>query len=171
MAKSIRKLKDTLRQVRSCLNLVADTDDATFETSWGISRNQALKNLAKLCDESLSNNPPEVPSQAEAVIGVLPPAKVPDDFQITGVTDAQDDDRTFMGYKISDLRAAFEAVAPKDDWKGPIDAVINTGMFQITYAAVWFFTSTELRTVNPSKRSVQVRVTADGYRAGPAGDR
>lgn len=92
-----------------------------------------------------------------------------DDFQISGITDAQDD-QTFEGYRVSELRAAFEAVAPKDDWKGPIDAVINTSMFAVTRVAVRFFTATELYAVNPGSRSVEVRVQADGYRAGPCGD-
>lgn len=168
------RAKNTLRQVQSCLNLIAETDDATFETSWGISRNQALKNLAKLCGETLAGKPAEgmgtfkPPSQAEVII--VRPAKAPDDFQISGITDAQDD-QTFEGHKVSELRAAFDAVAPKDDWKGPIDAVINTSMFEVTRVAVRFFTATELYAVNPSARSVQVRVQADGYRAGPCGDR
>jgi len=163
------EMKSMLRQVQSCLNLIAETDDATFERSWGVSRNQALKNLAKLCGDTLAGNPPlgvgQFPPASTAE--VIRPAKAPDDFQISGITDAQDD-QTFEGYRVSELRAAFEAVAPKDDWKGPIDAVINTSMFAVTRVAVRFFTATELLVKEQFGECYHVE--ADGYRAGPCGD-
>jgi len=168
------RAKNTLRQVQSCLNLIAETDDATFETSWGVSRNQALKNLAKLCGETLAGKPAEgmgtfkPPSQAEIIVGACRPAKAPDDFQISGITDAQDD-QTFEGYKVSDLRKAFEHLAPKPDWKGPISGWVPISDFAIANAACRFFTATELLVKEQFGECYHVE--ADGYRAGPCGDR
>lgn len=138
---------------------------AQFPKSFGVTKREALLNMAKILEEAA-----EKPSRAKPTL-VVPPAKAPDNFQITGITDAQDTDQTYEGHKVSDLRAAFEAVAPKDDWKGQIDAIIDTGMFEVTCVAVRFFTATELHIMNPSPCSAQVRVWADGYRAGPCGDR
>ena len=160
------ELKSMLQQVQSCLNLIAETDDATFEKSWGVSRNQALRNLAKLCGDTLDGKP------AEGMGTFTPPSKaelIRDDFQISGISDARDESRTFEGWKVSDLRAMFDCIAPKDDWKAPIDTWIDQGEFTIASAAVRFFTSTEL-TITVRLRD-RIRVQADGYRAGPAGDR
>jgi len=67
------------------------------------------------------------------------------------------------------LGAAFALVAPADDWRGPIDAVLPEACDfapDLVARAVAYVTATDARvTVTASG----VRVQALGYRAGPAG--
>ena len=72
-------------------------------------------------------------------------------------------------FKRSELETALNAVTDADDWKGPIDAVIDANDLLITQAAVVFFTATNLD-VKGSPEPGKLRVTSIGYRAGPAGD-
>ena len=70
------------------------------------------------------------------------------------------------------LRAAFDLVALPGDWKGPINATIHEDLCDFDHgvlvAAVDFMTaSTALVWIERG----HVRVTAAGYRMGPAGDR
>ena len=59
------------------------------------------------------------------------------------------------------------------DWKAPIDAWVNLGMFTQYDAACEFFTATSLKksglTHAKSDGRVFVHVTSPGYRNGPAG--
>lgn len=62
-----------------------------------------------------------------------------------------------------ELTAAFDKVAPKDNWKGPIDAVIGLDDFEVVERAVPFFTGSaaEFEHLPDDK----VRVRAAGYYA------
>ena len=73
-----------------------------------------------------------------------------------------------------ELRAAFERIENKTDWRKPIHTVVERKDLALFSAACEFFTSTPLRFV----RNVAdldrpaldlVEVAAKGYRAGPAG--
>lgn len=61
----------------------------------------------------------------------------------------------------------FDMVAPRDDWRGPINAVVpyEADVAGIC-AAVEFYTATKA-TVKDAKGGF--RIVAKGYRAGPAG--
>lgn len=72
------------------------------------------------------------------------------------------------GYSKVDLEAAFNLVKDPEDWKKPIDKVIDTYQMDIVGKAIQFFTATEPM-FEPNKSGC-VRVTSIGYRAGPAGD-
>lgn len=75
----------------------------------------------------------------------------------------------FFGFHVDDLKRAFDLVAPKDI-RGPIDAEISPKAFNITHAAVVFYTATHLEQVGPADPETGlIRVKAIGYRAGPAG--
>lgn len=76
------------------------------------------------------------------------------------------------GHKVkkSALSASFDWVADKNDWRAPIDAVIDPSddRLQFLLIAVRFFTGTELKFHGVGEPG-KVRVTADGYRNGPCG--
>lgn len=77
---------------------------------------------------------------------------------------------TCGGYKIVDLKTAFERVQNKDHWKGPIDAFVTVRSedeIALIEAAVEFYTATRA-TVRPTSDCFRVRITAPGYWAGPA---
>lgn len=88
----------------------------------------------------------------------------------------------YKGYSKETLAKAFDVVCVADDWRAPIDKtvyadasgnVIGTGVFEpITLdevkAAIEFFTATEASCVKVGTVDA-VKVTAVGYRAGPAG--
>jgi hypothetical protein len=65
----------------------------------------------------------------------------------------------------------FSKVCNPDDWKAPIDSLCHESEREATAKAIIFFTATE-----PTFTPLQVgprgwlRVTAKGYRMGPAGD-
>lgn len=66
------------------------------------------------------------------------------------------------------LKELFDSVADPSDWRNPIDAVINLADFADIAEAVDFYTSTDIESVEllPGNKC---RVTAVGYRNGPAG--
>lgn len=71
-----------------------------------------------------------------------------------------------MRYTQEQLQRAFDAVANPQDWKAPIEAVIESSAWQLTKAAIVHFTATQpTLKANDDGRFV---VTAPGYRAGPA---
>jgi hypothetical protein len=78
-----------------------------------------------------------------------------------------------MSYNQDQLRAAFEMVADKVDWRKPIDSTLEVGsdavatMVPLIRAAVIHFTATDPTITRLSPDCI--RVEADGYRAGPAG--
>lgn len=78
-------------------------------------------------------------------------------------------DFEFRGFSENQLRTAMTAVEPASHWKDPIRRWIGNDDLAVTSAAVAFFTATEVRVVE--RTAGQILVEADGYRAGPAGDR
>jgi len=78
-----------------------------------------------------------------------------------------DEDQTYRGFPVSELRRAFNIVADQQDWKAPINAPIFKGSdLKLFEAAVVFFTGTM-----PNFRTVDgvTWCRALGYRMGPAG--
>lgn len=76
------------------------------------------------------------------------------------------------------LKTAFDVVCDSRDWKGPISIHAEIGLWNrlctqlgITTAlvleAVVFFTATE---ATVTEQNGEIRITAPGYRSGPAGD-
>ncbi len=77
----------------------------------------------------------------------------------------------YKGYKVAEIRRAFEALCDPQDWKAPICAWIPHQLFGLAAVAVEFFTCTELKVVGgPEPLTGRILVQADGYRMGPAGD-
>ena len=80
------------------------------------------------------------------------------------------------GVKRLRLQRAFERVEPKRNWRDPIDAVVLVkGLPEIALigCAVMFYTATKATCKileAPAPGVYAVRVRADGYRLGPAGD-
>ena len=74
--------------------------------------------------------------------------------------------------KIEIWKRVFDLVRGADhkNWKDPIDNWIPFELFNVAKDAVEFFTATKLQ-LNEVKTegTVIVRVTSEGYRAGPAG--
>lgn len=138
MAKSAKELRAIMANIAQALRTYDGISEEQFPKAFGITKREALLNMAN------------------------------DDFQISGITDAQDD-QTFEGYKVSDLRKAFEHLAPKPDWKGPISGWVPISDFAIANTACRFFTATELLVKEQFGECYHVE--ADGYRAGPCGDR
>jgi hypothetical protein len=94
-------------------------------------------------------------------------------------------DQTLMlaGYTHDALKAAFELVETKGDWKAPIESYCTTDEVKIIAEAIKFFTATEAHfdyigvysTPDGGATRFKVgdhimKVRADGYRKGPAGD-
>lgn len=80
------------------------------------------------------------------------------------------------GYTHGELRCAFDMVANPDDWRAPVDSVVDARFVELVKAAVEFFTATSATTRPEHGREARrspvpnpVRVRAAGYRAGPAG--
>lgn len=89
----------------------------------------------------------------------------------------KDGEFKFANYTEPELHAAFDRVADPDDWRAPINAIVPEEELPVTLAAIEFFTATKGK-AEPSKWEVVppegevkkcVRVTAAGYRNGPAG--
>lgn len=77
-----------------------------------------------------------------------------------------------MNYSREQLKEAFDKVCDKTDWKRPIDSVCRSQDVPIVADAIQYFTATEahfdyLGVVNGNH---MLKVRADGYRRGPAGD-
>jgi hypothetical protein len=70
---------------------------------------------------------------------------------------------TGMNYSRAELKAAFELVENKENWKLPIDAVVpyESKLDQIREAVIFFAGCTPRFTLSPSKGFVRVR--AAGY--------
>jgi hypothetical protein len=76
----------------------------------------------------------------------------------------------YKGYKVSEIRKVFDAMADPDDWRAPIEAWIDHKLFGIAAVATEFFTCTELKVIGgPEPLTGRILVQADGYRNGPAG--
>src|SRR5258708_5538789 len=69
------------------------------------------------------------------------------------------------------MRSAFDAVAPRHDWRAAVDAEIDADAVgfgpNVIKRAVLYMTATQA-TVEETARGM-IRVRAIGYRAGPAG--
>jgi hypothetical protein len=68
------------------------------------------------------------------------------------------------------MRFAFEQICNKDDWKEPVDCVVPWTTANLYGQAITFMTATAPVYGTPYLHEGQqmVRITADGYRAGPA---
>jgi len=115
-------------------------------------------------------------------------------MEFTVVTIENDDIfvKQCTGFTRTELTAAFELVQNPNDWKAPIDGYCTTDEVKTVAAAIEFFTATKphfdyLRKVDADFLTALVanrtpknhrlhfgdhimKVRADGYRAGPAGD-
>ena len=65
------------------------------------------------------------------------------------------------GYLISDLRAAFETVEDKTNWKNPIDAIIAGKDLKLIKYAIEFFTGSG--SMFKKAATGKLRVLASGY--------
>ena len=74
----------------------------------------------------------------------------------------------FQGYTYRELIAAFSVVENPDDWKAAVFGFVTEKNLEVTKAAVEFFTATEPFPVPVG--GTWYRITAIGYRMGPAGD-
>ncbi len=78
-------------------------------------------------------------------------------------------DTTHKGFSNIVLCDTFEKIASKD-WRGPIDRIVDEAELAETMAAIEFYTATQANIeLLPGSTRPQFRVTAIGYRAGPAG--
>jgi hypothetical protein len=78
-------------------------------------------------------------------------------------------------YTQEQLEMAFNKVKPITHWKDPINRIIEAKDKDIIAAAIIHFTATEpvfseLENTNAVNKNLWLRVQADGYRMGPAGD-
>lgn len=73
----------------------------------------------------------------------------------------------FCGYWLSELDEAFRLVQDSEDWRKPIDAVVNPRDLGVVVVAVAYYTATAC-VVMPTEGEL-IRVHSVGYRAGPAG--
>ena len=69
----------------------------------------------------------------------------------------------------ADLEQAFRKVSDPNDWRGPIDAVIDDADRHVVGEAVAYFTATSAEFHPVPGQPGKLRVTAVGYRCGPAG--
>jgi hypothetical protein len=99
---------------------------------------------------------------------------------------ASQNEQTLMRrYTYDALKAAFQLVENKKDWKAPIESYVTTDEVKIVAEAIKFFTATVahfdyigIYTVTEQPLSTCrfqpgvhiMKVRADGYRKGPAGD-
>ena len=80
-------------------------------------------------------------------------------------------DRPAFGWSQEQLEKAFSAVQNKVDWKAPIIAWVNMADLAVTLIAIEYFTATKGKVVMVEPRfGNHVKVEANGYRNGPAGD-
>lgn len=74
-----------------------------------------------------------------------------------------------MDYTQEQLKKAFEKVQDSEHWKNPIDAYCRLEDKGIIAKAIAHFTGTEAH-FDATFAKGWLRVQADGYRLGPAGD-
>lgn len=72
-------------------------------------------------------------------------------------------------YTVAELRKAFEAVQDPDDWRAEIDAWIDHEDYNVTNAAITFFTGAEIDAVTQVTPIKGMGIHAVGYRNGPCG--
>lgn len=71
------------------------------------------------------------------------------------------------GYTTEEMRAAFKLVRDVDDWKNPIDAVVDRDKWHLLEHAIPWFTGTGAHHEDVPGQPDKIRVMADGYYAGP----
>ena len=81
---------------------------------------------------------------------------------------------TAMKYSEPELNAAFKRVQNPYDWREPIDCIVyakDQSELDVIVEAIMFYTATKatIRQVGIPAYSRTYRITAVGYRAGPAG--
>lgn len=80
------------------------------------------------------------------------------------------------GYTEKELSDAFNMVKDDEHWKNPISKTLHNVSFEqlvVVKKAVQFYTATEAKVQLfkiTGPETVNARVSADGYRVGPAGD-
>lgn len=74
------------------------------------------------------------------------------------------------GFSVEAMKAAFDKVCNKQDWKAPIKAVIPSVQVPLVVAAIEFYTATNAK-VTPmlALEGDYTYVSSVGYREGPAG--
>lgn len=86
---------------------------------------------------------------------------------MTHSTAAAINPETGTPFSREELQTTFDLVCDQDDWRAPIETIVPSQVdFARVIHAIEFFTATT-PTFTPC--SGGVRVTAKGYRAGPAG--
>ena len=75
----------------------------------------------------------------------------------------------YQSFTHKQLEEAFSLVSNKTHWKDPIDTTIDAKDWPIVHAAIRFFTATTPKIYSFLPNN-QVKVRAEGYRRGPAGD-
>jgi hypothetical protein len=66
------------------------------------------------------------------------------------------------------LETAFAKVRDANDWRAPINAIVSAEDLTVCFSAIEYFTAT--RATAERLYGDTYRLTADGYRRGPAGD-
>ena len=74
-----------------------------------------------------------------------------------------------MKYTQEELQKAFNLVCDDKDWKAPIDSLCLINEMEIVSAAISHFTATKAKFNTIPENRKWARVTAQGYRSGPAG--
>lgn len=87
------------------------------------------------------------------------------------MTDKKDEidqwlDNARGGFTTIELQKAFLAVANDENWKNPIDRIVDESQVEILTAAIPWMTGTEA-TFLPANEPGKIRVKADGYYLGP----
>lgn len=68
------------------------------------------------------------------------------------------------------LQHVFHALAPANDWRGPIDVTVDADMEELSCEAIVHMTATPVARHIVAGERGRVRLVAAGYRMGPAGD-
>lgn len=74
-----------------------------------------------------------------------------------------------LAEKVDQYQTAFAEIHDPWDWKAPIDAIIQADKLDLYSDACQFMTATALKVAEILHYGKMLRVTSDGYRAGPAG--
>jgi hypothetical protein len=156
---TVKELRSVMNQVAQGLRAYDTISEEQFPKSFGITKREALLNMAKILEETA-----ETPKQAEARR-----VKAQAETATTKVLELTE----CGGYKVDDLRAAFDMVCDKADWKGPIDSWIHATDLDLVKAAITFMTGTVATVVGTDTLNGETayHIKAIGYRAGPCGDR
>jgi hypothetical protein len=77
-------------------------------------------------------------------------------------------------FSVDAMQAAFSRVQDPEDWRAPIKATVETWNFEdieLVLDAIRFYTATEpiWFAHGRGENGYRFQITADGYRAGPAG--